>query len=79
MTDWIKLNEVIVSAKTNDTELSKACGFSHSWIHNKRRRKADFTASEITAICSALGIDKDGREDIFFANDVDCKSTINPA
>lgn len=79
MTNWIKLDELILSSKTNYTELSKACGFSHSWLHNKRRRNADFTATEITAICSVLGIDKEGRESIFFADNVDCKSTDEPA
>ncbi len=79
MTNWDKLYTAMSNAGMTATTLSKACGYSHSWLHNKRKRNADFTSTEITSICTVLGVDFSGREDIFFANNVDLQSTEETA
>lgn len=75
MTDWDKLDEIKMSRGFTDTSLSIATGHSHGWLHNKRKRNADFTSTEMTSLCIALNLDSAGRDGVFFANNVDLKST----
>ncbi len=75
MTNWEELDIALKASGHTDTSISIATGHSHGWMHSKRKRKADFNSSEITSLCKEMKVSTFKREEIFFAANVDFKST----
>lgn len=52
-------------------ELASAVGLSRTGLFNKMHNKSEFKISEIEIVCSALKLNKDKKNAIFFAKRVE--------
>lgn len=55
--------------------LARKIGVTYQCFIQKVNNKSEFKASEIKSLCHVLNLDGADREAIFFADDVDKKST----
>lgn len=56
--------------------VAEYAGMTYQALLNKITNKSEFTTSEITALCNLFKIEElSEKESIFFALEVDCKST----
>jgi DNA-binding Xre family transcriptional regulator len=76
MTDTELLWSIIDSKGIKRLAVAEAIGMSYQGFLNKMQHKRDFTASEIQRLCDFLNITSlEEKEKIFFAGNVDGKST----
>ena len=75
MTDALELDYAIKKAGLNRPKIAKALGISMMSMFNKIHNRTEFKASEIAALKQVLHLSNEQRDKIFFAHDVDAKST----
>ena len=73
MTNTLKLKGLFTSNGLTQKDIAKHLGVSAFTLSLKLHNKREFKASEIDKLCSLLHIENVG--DIFFANNVELKST----
>ncbi len=71
MTNWELLYESMKVNGYSERTLSIAAGRSHGWLHNIRKRNAEFKASDIQKLCELLRFEDVQREAVFFASCVE--------
>ncbi len=71
MTNWELLYKSMKENGFSERTLSIAAGRSHSWLHNIRKRNAEFKAGDIQKICDLLKFEDTQRQAVFFAACVD--------
>ena len=71
MTDTRALNKRIEKSGYKLSFIANKLGLSAYGFALKRDNKSEFTASEIDALCTILGIDTDSMMEIFFAKEVE--------
>lgn len=77
MTDTGKLKEYIEKSGLKQAYIAEMLGLSSYGFARKRDNLSEFTATEIDTLCKLLHINSlKERFSIFFAKDVDLKSTI---
>lgn len=77
MTDTIRLNGIINARGLKYSYIANYLGLSPYGFARKRNNLSDFTATEIDKLCELLHIDDvEDRFAIFFAQQVDGKSTL---
>lgn len=76
MTNTALLEEVIAQSGYKKSYLANKIGISAYTLALKINNKTEFWASEIEILCELLGIETEERMAIFFANQVDYKSTF---
>lgn len=63
-----KAFEDIVAAKgIKYSAIAKRLGIADSSLRNKRKGKSEFTQTQISEVCSFLGLSNEERNSIFFA------------
>lgn len=76
MTDTDLLWKLIDEKGFKRLAVGEAIGASYQCFLNKIRNESEFTATEIQRLCAFLGITSlEEKERIFFAENVDSKST----
>ncbi len=73
MTNSNKLKAIFISNGKTQQEVAKMMGLSQTSLNNKIHNKVDFRAKEILKLCEIFKIEN--KEEIFFANVVEKKST----
>ena len=77
MTNTVLLREVIENRGLKLKFIAENLGLSAYGLQLKIDNKQEFKTSEVSALCSLLGIDSlEDKEAIFFAQVVDGKSTL---
>lgn len=76
MTDSELLKKKISESGLSVSFIAKKLGISREGLYKKINGTTEFKASEIFAITDLLRLDSDSREDIFFNQKVECKSTL---
>lgn len=76
MTDTTRLEMAITRAKVTKAFLAKKLGLSSMGFYKKVHNLSEFKASEIEILTVLLRLTPYERDAIFFASDVDLKSTI---
>lgn len=71
MTNWELLYESMKACGYSERTLSAAAGRSHSWLHNLRKRNAEFRASDVQKLCELLKFEDTQRAAVFFASRVE--------
>lgn len=75
MTDSEKLNKVITESGMKITVIAKRLGITREGLYKKLNNKTEFKASEILAMQRILNLTNEDRDLIFFALEVELKST----
>ena len=75
MTNTLLLEERINESGYKKSFIASKIGKSAYALSLKIKNKTEFKASEINILCDILGIDAQDRMAIFFAQEVDLKST----
>lgn len=75
MTDALELDYAIKKAGLDRPKVAKILGISLMALFNKIHNRSEFKASEIASLKQALNLTNEQRDRIFFANNVDVKST----
>ena len=75
MTDTVEFKVALLRAKMTMEELADAIGVSPATLSYKVNNRRVFTSVEIKAIVDALHLTMEDRDKIFFADQVDEKST----
>lgn len=70
ITDLDLLKEKIKDSKMTMTGLAEKAGILRETLYNKVNGESEFKASEIIALSDALHLNKNERDEIFFANKV---------
>ena len=76
MTDVKGLSEEIAKSGLKISYIADALGLSREGLYKKLNNETEFKASEIMKMKEVLGLSNERRDDIFFANEVERKSTI---
>lgn len=76
MTNTAKLKAKIVEKGMVQEELAKALGVTNATFNYKVNNKTEFKASEIKKLSKFLSLTVEEASNIFFADDVDLKSTF---
>ena len=63
-----ELKKVIKTSGITMTSIAERIGITRETLYNKMEKKSEFSASEICAIQSILGISNAERDAIFFGN-----------
>lgn len=71
MTDFPELKNAIANSGMTMKAISEKAGMLRETLYNRLNGIGEFTASEITGLCSALHLKKADRERIFFAKEVE--------
>lgn len=71
LTNWDLLYESMKACGYSERTLSVAAGRSHSWLHNLRKRNAEFRSSDVQKLCELLKFEDTRRTEVFFAADVE--------
>lgn len=71
MTNWKLLYDSMKKSGYSERTLSVAAGRSHSWLHNLRKRNAEFRSSDVQKLCELLHFEDAQRTAVFFAANVD--------
>lgn len=76
MTDTLKLRELIKESGLKYNYIAKKLGLTHYGLQKKIENKTQFRTTEVKILCELLKINSlKKKEEIFFANEVDFKST----
>ncbi|MFR7590264.1 MAG: helix-turn-helix domain-containing protein [Longibaculum sp.] len=75
MTDTLELKIIMLRNGYTVKSLAKHIGISATSLSYKMNNKREFMSCEIKAIQNALHLSNEQRDFIFFAHDVDLKST----
>lgn len=75
MTDTDKLNEVISDSGITITAIANKLGITREGFYKKLNNETEFKASEISAMKKILNLTNRKRDEIFFAQKVELKST----
>lgn len=75
MTDTEKLNDAISKSGIQITAIANKLGISREGFYKKLNNETEFKASEISAMQRILGLTNRKRDEIFFAQKVELKST----
>lgn len=67
MTNWNLLYKLMKEQGYSERTLSVAAGRSHGWLHNIRKRNAEFRTSDVQKLCELLGFEEAQRQAVFFA------------
>ncbi len=63
-------DEAVRAAGYTLTTFAKEVGISRAALWQKRKNEREFGCGEIKRICKCLGLDRDARDQIFFAEEV---------
>ena len=75
LTDSEKLNNAIAESGMKITAIAKKLGITREGFYRKLNNETEFKASEISAMQTILNLSNDARDSIFFAKEVELKST----
>lgn len=75
MTNTIKLEIAITRSGLKKREIASALGITAMGLYKKIHNLSEFKASEIIKLVKVLNLSNLEREEIFFDEDVDLKST----
>ena len=75
MTDTEKLNDAISESGIKITAIANKLGISREGFYKNLNNETEFKASEISAMQKILGLTNRKRDEIFFAQKVELKST----
>lgn len=75
MTDSEKLNNAIAESGMKITAIAKKLGITREGFYRKLNNETEFKASEISAMQTILNLSNEARDSIFFAKEVELKST----
>ena len=75
MTDFVLLQKYIDDSGLPIATIAAKTGIKRETIYNRFKGVGEFTASEMTALCKVLRINKTEREKIFFKMQVELKAT----
>ena len=75
LTNSKMLSDVISDTGITITAISKRIGITREGFYKKLNNETEFKASEISAIQQILHLTTKKRDEIFFANEVELKST----
>ncbi len=75
MTNSKMLSDVISDTGITITAISRRIGITREGFYKKLNNETEFKASEISAIQQILHLTNKKRDEIFFANEVELKST----
>ena len=76
MTNSNELRAAITRKGMTQEQVAEALGITTATLNYKINNKREFKTSEVKALVDLLEIKKEDIDKIFFANDVDCESTI---
>ena len=69
------LNDVISDSGITITAIARKLGITREGFYKKLNNETEFKASEISAMQKILNLSNKKRDDIFFAKEVELKST----
>lgn len=75
MTNTVELNGEIADSGMTITAIAKKLGITREGFYKKLNNETEFKASEISAMQTILNLSNKKRDDIFFAKEVELKST----
>lgn len=75
VTDTIKLKMAITRSGITKKKVAEKLGLSDMGLYKKINNASEFKASEISVLQEMLHLTQLERDNIFFATNVDCKST----
>ena len=75
MTDSLMLNNAISESGMTITAISQKLGITREGFYKKLNNETEFKASEIVLMQRILGLSNKRRDSIFFAKEVELKST----
>ena len=75
MTNTEVLREEITNSGITITAIAKKLGITREGFYKKLNNETEFKASEISAMQRILNLSNKKRDDIFFAKEVELKST----
>ena len=75
MTDSKMLNDEIIDSGMTITAIAKKIGITREGFYKKLNNETEFKASEISTLQKILRLTNKRRDEIFFAKEVDWKST----
>ena len=76
MTDSKMLSDEITDSGMTITAIAKKIGITREGFYKKLNNETEFKASEISALQKILRLTNKKRDEIFFAKEVELKSTI---
>ena len=76
MTNSLELRAALTRKGMTQEQVAEALGITTATLNYKINNKREFKTSEVKALVDLLEIKKEDIDKIFFANDVDCESTI---
>ena len=76
MTNSNELRAALTRKGMTQEQVAEALGITTATLNYKINNKREFKTSEVKALVDLLEIKKEDIDKIFFANDVDCKSTF---
>lgn len=71
----ILLEQKIIESKLSKKVIAKKIGITRQSLYNKINGKREFNSSEIKKLCEIIDLSSKEKDDIFFADYVDKKST----
>lgn len=71
MTDSIELEYKLNKLKISKKRFAELLGISLQSLYNKLNNAVEFKASEIAKACEILNLNREERDQIFFAKDVE--------
>lgn len=77
MTNSDKLSDEITDSGITITAIARKIGITREGFYKKLNNETEFKASEISALQKILNLSNEKRDEIFFAKDVELKSTTN--
>lgn len=75
LTDSKKLSDEITDSGMTITAIAKKIGITREGFYKKLNNETEFKASEISALQKILRLSNKKRDEIFFAKEVELKST----
>ena len=75
LTDSLMLNNAISESGMTITAISQKLGITREGFYKKLNNETEFKASEIVLMQRILGLSNKRRDSIFFAKEVELKST----
>ncbi len=75
VTNSKKLSDEITDSGITITAIARKIGITREGFYKKLNNETEFKASEISALQKILNLSNENRDEIFFAKDVELKST----
>lgn len=75
LTDSEMSSDVISDSGITITAIARKLGITREGFYKKLNNETEFKASEIASMQNILGLSNKKRDAIFFAKEVECKST----